>query len=392
LIAFVNGTVITPCRQIPDGVVLTQGDKIVAVGPRELMALPDGVVAVDARNGYIVPGYIDVHCHGAVGVSVDGDGASVSDLHRIAAFKAQHGTTSFLLAVPTGSPEAMLRTLGRIHEAVGVAGGAAILGAQAEGPYFSADAKGAQAVEHMRSPSIEEFEDWLRVCPELRLVSLAPEIEGALEFIAHARRRGVTVSVGHSRASYAQVIAAVGLGLHHATHTFNGMLGLHHRAPGTVGAILTCDEIMGEAVVDNIHLHPATVGLIVRCKGPQRTVLVTDAMSAAGLDDGVYTWDGRRVTVESGAVRLDDGTIAGSTLTMAQAVRNVLADTKLCLGEAIRMATLSPAFAIGIGARKGSLAAGKDADVVVLDKDLQVKLTMAAGTIVYTQLEGEAAS
>lgn len=388
--ALLGGVVLTPGRRIEDGVVLTEGQRITAVGPRGLMAIPPEAEVVDAREGYICPGFVDIHCHGAIGVDPGAEGTTVADLHRVAAFKAGHGTTSFLLATAAASPESTAATLALIHRAVGARGGAELLGAQAEGPFFNPEARGAQAAEHLRPPSIDEFEEWLRLCPELKLVSLAPEMEGALEFIRHAASRGVTVSVGHSMASYEQVEEAVKAGMRHATHTFNGMLGLHHRRPGTAGAILTDDRIMAEAVVDNIHLHPATVDLILRCKGPDQVALVTDAVTAAGLPDGEHTWDGRRVTVSGGVVTLDDGTIAGSTLTMDRAVRNLVADTGASLGRAVQMATLNPAVAIGVADRKGSLDCGKDADIVVLDRNLEVELTLVRGKIVYRR-EGETA-
>jgi N-acetylglucosamine-6-phosphate deacetylase len=383
MIAVVNGIVITPCRAIEDGVVLAEDSRVVAVGPRGLLHLPPAATVFDARGGYIVPGFIDLHCHGALGVNVNDPGTTAEDLCRIAQFEAQHGTTAFLLAVPTGSHAVMAKALSLIHEATGTDKGAQLLGAQAEGPYFNPAAKGAQAVEHMRPPDILELEEWLRICPELKLVSLAPEMPGALEFIAHARRKGLTLAVGHSRASYEEVLAAVAHGLSHATHTFNGMLGLHHREPCTVGAILTCDDITAEVIADNIHLHPSVVDLVVRCKGLEHTVLITDAMSATGLPDGQYSWDGRPVTVEKGAVRLPDGTIAGSTLTMERAVANAMADAGLTLAQAVRLATLNPAMAIGVADRKGRLAPGQDADIVILDKELEVRLTLVRGKVAY---------
>jgi len=387
--ALVNGTIVTPSRQIQDGVVLVEGNKIIAVGPEALIKVPQEAEVIDAEGGYIAPGYIDVHCHGAIGVSTSDEHLDVAAIRRVARFKACHGTTAFLLAVATAPPDCFLRALAVIHEAVGADGGAELLGAQAEGPFFNPEAKGAQAEEHIRKPSTDEFDQWLRVCPEVRLVSLAPEMDGALEFIPYARERGVTVAVGHSRASYEEVIAAAAVGLTHATHTFNGMLGLHHRSPGTAGAILTCDDIMAEAIVDNIHLHPATVDLIIRSKGSSHVVLVTDAVNAAGLPDGVYTWDGRRVTLTDGAIRLDSGALAGSTLTMDRAVQNVLQDSDITVSEAIRMATLNPARSIHVDDRKGSLAAGKDADIIILNQGLEVQVTISAGQVVYRQQEGE---
>ncbi|NPV06713.1 MAG: N-acetylglucosamine-6-phosphate deacetylase [Anaerolineae bacterium] len=383
MIALVGGTVLTPSRQIPDGAVLVEGNRIVVVGPRQLVAIPTHAEVIDVSDSYLAPGFVDLHCHGAIGVDFNRPGTTPDDLHRVAAFKASHGTTSFLAAIATASPEATERSLDVVHRSVGAREGAEVLGAQAEGPFLNPAAAGAQAVECIRPPDLAELDRWLAVCPELRLISVAPEMEGGLEFIAEGHRRGITLSVGHSCANYDQVIAAVGVGLTHATHTFNAMQGFHHRHPGTAGAVLTCDEITAEAVVDNVHLHPAAVNLLVRCKGPSRLALITDAMSAAGLPEGEHEWDGRRVTVADGAVRLDDGTIAGSTLTMDRALRNLVAAAEIPLADAVQMATLNPARSIGVHNRKGSLACGRDADVVVLDRNLEVDMTMVRGAIVF---------
>lgn len=365
--------------------MLVEGTRIVVVGPRRLVAIPTSAEVIDVEGGYVAPGFVDVHCHGALGVDFNRPGTTPEDLRRVAAFKASHGTTSFLAAIATASPEATRQALALVHESVGACQGAELLGAQAEGPFLNPEAAGAQSRDHIRPPSLAELDDWLEVCPELRLVALAPEVEGALEFIREGRRRGLTLSVGHSCATYEQVIAAVGAGLTHATHTFNCMTGLHHLRPGAAGAVLTCDDITAEAIADNIHLHPATLDIIARCKGPGKVALVTDAVSAAGLPEGKHEWDGRPITVSEGVVRLDDGTIAGSVLTMDRALRNLVAATELALTDAVQMATLNPARSIGVEDRKGSLECGRDADVVVLDRDLEVQMTMVRGALVYSR-------
>ncbi len=347
-----------------------------------MVAIPTTAEVIDVQGGYVAPGFVDIHCHGAVGVDFNGADTTVADLRRAAAFKASHGCTSFLAAVATASPDSTLRSLDLIHQAVGSDGGADLLGAQAEGPYFNPDAAGAQAREHLRLPSLEELDRWQGACPELRLVSLAPELEGALDYVAGARARGLTVSVGHSRATYDQVLAAARAGLTHATHLFNAMGGFHHRWLDTSGAVLSLDEITAEAILDYIHLHPATVRIIYRVKGPSRMALITDAMPAAGLPEGEHPWDGRLITVRNDLVQLPDGTVAGSVLTMDRGLRNLVA-AGISLSDAVQMASATPARSIGVADRKGSLACGHDADVVVLNEALQVQLTMVRGTVVF---------
>ena len=217
----------------------------------------------------------------------------------------------------------------------------------------------------------------------LRLLTLAPELPGASEVIREAVQRGVTVAVGHTAATYEQTASAADLGASLVTHLFNAMGGLTAREPGAAGAALDLDALTAGIIADGVHLHPATIRAAVRAKGAERIVLVTDAMPPVGAASQEFSMLGRRVTVRDGACRLDDGTLAGSVLTMDQALRNVVEWTGLPLQDALGMATLLPARLIGAAASKGSLEAGKDADVVVLDRDLRVRLTLVGGRVVY---------
>jgi len=214
-------------------------------------------------------------------------------------------------------------------------------------------------------------------------VTVAPELEGVPDLIAAGVRQGVEFAAGHSGADYGCVVAAADQGLRQATHAFNGMLGLHHREPGTLGAVLTDDRIYAQIIVDGVHVHPAMVKLLVRAKGVQRTILVTDAMRAAGLPDGRYALGSQTVIVQDGIARLDAGNLAGSTLVMDAAVRNVMQCAGVSLAEAVAMATAVPAEAMGLAGRKGTLAVGADADVCLLDADLQVVMTLVGGRVVY---------
>jgi N-acetylglucosamine-6-phosphate deacetylase len=217
----------------------------------------------------------------------------------------------------------------------------------------------------------------------IKVITLAPEVSENKELITYAIRQGATVALGHSAASYDEVLAAVQLGLGHSAHTFNGMEGLRHREPGTVGAVLICDEITAEVIADNIHVHPAVIKLLGRAKGVERTVLITDAIRAAGMPDGTYDLGGQRVTVKEGVARIATGSLAGSTLTMDRAVRNAMADTGLSLAETLPMASYNPARVIGMERKKGSLEPGKDADIILLDDELRVVLTMVGGKVVH---------
>jgi N-acetylglucosamine-6-phosphate deacetylase len=264
-----------------------------------------------------------------------------------------------------------------------IEGGAQPLGVHLEGPCIDVKKKGAQPEQHITNAASIDYQQLFSL-GNIKLITLAPEIEENADLIAFARAQGAAVVVGHSSATYEDLEEAVKHGLNHATHTFNQMEGLHHRKPGTVGGVLLLDEIYAEFIADGVHLHPAVVDMVVRLKGADRAVAITDAISGAGMPDGEYELGGQKIVVKEGAVRLPDGTLAGSALTLDQAVRNIVEFTVASLPEAIQMATLTPARSIGVADRKGSLEPGKDADIVILDDDLDVLKTMVGGEVVYS--------
>jgi N-acetylglucosamine-6-phosphate deacetylase len=261
--------------------------------------------------------------------------------------------------------------------------GAQHLGIHLEGPYIGSQFRGAQPEEWLRSPDPSEYEQWFEM-GSIRLIALAPELPGTIDLIERGVRQGIRFSVGHSSASYEQVIQAADHGLSQATHTFNGMTGLHHREPGAAGAVLTDERIYAEIIVDGIHLHPAVVKLVVQAKSVDRTILVTDAIRATGLEDGDYDLGGhQQVQVRDGIARTSRGSLAGSTLAMDSALRNVMRFADLTINDALRMATTTPAEALGILSRKGIIRPGADADLALVDPDLNVRSTIINGALVY---------
>lgn len=374
-----GGKVVTPLEVFEQAEVLIEDGRIVAVGPGA--AAGEKAEVVDATGMIVAPGYIDVHVHGSAGHdAMDG---TVEAIAGMAKFFATRGVTGFCPTTLTASREAIMAAVRAAYECQqDPPEGARVLGVHLEGPYIDRSKKGAQPEQYVRPASAEEYREFFSL-GNIRAITLAPEVEENRELIGFARSRGAAAVVGHSSASYEQLAEAVKLGLNHATHTFNQMEGLHHRKPGTVGGVLMLDEIFAEFIADGVHLHPAIVNLIVRVKGPARAVAITDAIRGAGMPDGEYDLGGQKIVVKEGAVRLADGTLAGSCLTMDQAVRNIAAFTGRPLAECLQMATLTPARSIGVADRKGSLEPGKDADVVLLSPDLQVKATMVMGDIVY---------
>ena len=366
--------------------MLVRGGRIAAVGPAsDLAPTPsDDVQRIDVRGGIVAPGLVDLQVNGAAGVLFTDDPTEEA-LDAMAAVLPRFGCTSFLPTLLSCSEETAHRALTAAARAcASPPGGAQILGVHMEGPFLHPDRAGAHDRRHLRPPSTAELGRWLESSGgSLRLLTLAPELPGASEVIREAVRRGVAVAVGHTTATYEKTAQAADLGATLVTHLFNATRSLTAREPGVAGAALALDALTASIIADGIHLHTATVRTVVRAKGAEHVALVTDAMPPVGPASHEFSLLGRRVTVHDGACRLDDGTLAGSVLTMDQALRNVVEWTGLPLQDALGMVTLLPARLIGADASKGGLEAGKDADIVVLDRDLRVLLTIVGGRVVY---------
>jgi N-acetylglucosamine-6-phosphate deacetylase len=378
-----NARVYGPDRVSEPGWLLTEGPQILGMGHGRPPQFDDdqSTRTVDARGRHLLPGFIDLHVHGAVGhEAMD---ASADGLQAMARCFAQHGVSSFLPTTWTASPEATQRALDTIAGVLGpVARGATVLGAHLEGPYLNVAKCGAQDPRYIRLADPGESTALLGR-GFVRLLALAPEYAENLRLIDDCVRRGVTVSIAHTNATYEQVLEAVEHGASQMTHAFNAMLGFGHRDLGTAGAMLALPQLRAELIADTIHVHPAAMRVLVAAKGTAGVILITDAMRAAGMPDGDYRIDSRTVTVRDGAARLPDGTLAGSVLTMDVALRNIAAATGLPLSELWPLTSLNAARAIGLSARKGSLEVGKDSDLVLLDDQFQVQLTVAEGIVVY---------
>jgi len=322
---------------------------------------------------------VDIHIHGVMGSSTTD--AEPEVIPKISRYVAQFGVTSFFPTTWSASPEITLAAIRNVANTPQTPDGARHLGVHVEGPYLSLEHRGAQLPELIRKPELREYSKWLDT-GVVKLVTLAPEIEGAQAFIKAGLEKGVEFSIGHSGATYDQVIESADLGVRQATHIFNGMQGLHHRAPGTVGGVLTDDRIYAQLICDGIHIHPAVVKLIIRAKGITKVILITDAIRGTGLDDGEYNYGGQVIIVRDGIARTPSGGLSGSTLTMDQAVRNAMAFTSLPIEQVLPMATSVPAEAMGLKDKKGVLKPGADADLILLDEKFNVKRTMVAGRFI----------
>lgn len=332
--------------------------------------IPAGIAARDAE--LLCPAYIDIHVHGGAGVDVMDDTPDVLD--TLAKHKAREGVGAFLPTTVTASLEAIHGALRRIARRTLSGGpGAQVLGSYLEGPYFTPLNKGAHPPALFRELDIAELNALADVSQNtLRVVALAPEKPGALQAIRHLKQRGIRVMLGHSGATYAQTLAAFDAGADGLVHCYNGMTGLHHREPGMVGAGLTDTRAWLELIADGHHVHPGAMRLC-SCCAKDRVVLITDAMQAAGMPDGRYTLCGEEVSMQNGVVRTAAGGLAGSTLSLDAAVRNMVEHADITAEYAIHMASLHPARLLGIANQLGSLAPGKRANLIALNGGLHLQ-------------------
>ncbi len=339
--------------------------------------------AIDAGGHLLLPGMIDLHVHGAMGYEImDG---TLQAVQEIARFLVRHGVTAFLGATWTAPHAAIRKALQTLRATRGrISNGATLLGAYLEGPYLNPNRAGAQEINLIRQATNHQEALALVGDDLVRVAVLAPEFPENVWLIETCAERGITVSAGHTAATYAQMEIAVQHGVRQLTHCFNAMSPLHHREPGVVGAGLSMPELRCELIADNIHVHPVVQRILYQARGGDGILLVSDCTRMTGYADGDYILDNRPVEVRGGAVRLLDGTLAGSTLTLDRAVQNFSQAAKIPLEEAILSASLYPARAIGVAGEKGSIEPGKQADLFLMDGDGRIRWTMVAGEMVYT--------
>lgn len=377
-----NAQLVTPFAGIETGWLYCENGRIRALG-FDPAIMPIAESTLNAHDALLLPGFIDVHVHG-------GDGHEVMDAHAetlpaLSRFYARHGVTSFLATTWTDNYErikAALLMCASAMQSGQALPGAALLGVHQEGPYINVSKVGAQNPAHVRPAPRDEATEFLNL-NVIKLMALAPEIEGNHWLIEECVKRGVVVSAAHTSASYDDMLKAIERGVTQTTHTFNAMVGLQHREPGTVGAAMACDELVCELIADNIHVHPGAMRALYKAKGPDGIILISDAIRAAGMPDGEYPIDDRTITVRDGAVRLPDGTLAGSILTMEVALKNFITATGAPLETVWQTSSLNAARALGIANRKGSLEPGRDADLVLLNEDFVVQKTLVGGHVVY---------
>jgi N-acetylglucosamine-6-phosphate deacetylase len=405
MLAFTAGMLLTPTDAVEHPLVLVEQGRVLEISPRSRRQVPAGVSVFDLGNGVIAPGYVDLHLHGSAGYDVMDDTAEA--LPAIEQLLARHGVTSYFPTTVSAPMDTTLRALERLADAIETrerhleqdlepdlepdlktktADGnnrARPLGIHLEGPFISHARRGAHPPENLLAPTLILFERfWQAARGRIRMMTIAPELENAPEVIAEAARRGVCVSLGHSDADFAAADRGITAGAHHATHVFNAMRPLDHRtldhsSPGILGAVLTDRRVSADIIVDGVHLHPAIVKLVADAKGPEQTVLITDAISATGMPEGRYRLGSFEVDVRDGKCTVH-GKLAGSVLTMDRAVRNLARFADWDLPQAVAAASKNPARVARV-ANKGVLAVGSDADFLVLSPKGEVLRTFIGG-------------
>jgi N-acetylglucosamine-6-phosphate deacetylase len=384
-IAIYAGAILTPHEELRDCVLLVEDGKIIGLGPRDEVRVPADAVHYAAGDKIVVPGFVDIHVHGAGGHDVME--ANARALDRITSTLARYGTTSILATTVTAPVEETCHSLQGIaryirnHEKMGESTrpAAEILGIHLEGPFINKARRGVHPPDAIARPSAEALAQFREAADGLvKILTIAPELPGALELIASAVAEGVVVAVGHTDADYEQTRAAFSAGARHAVHFFNAMRPFTHRDPGVIGAVLTEPEMTAEVIADGVHVSGPAIQVLIGTKGFHTVLLASDGTSATGMPDGNYRLGTMEVSVKGGVCRNSEGKLAGSTLTLDRALR-YLVELGVPFIEAVRMATVLPARRIGLAGKKGILAIGADADLVVLTQDLRVDAVMTRG-------------
>ena len=366
--------------KIEKGSVLIENGKIKEINP----TTPYEGETIDANGLYLSPGFIDVHIHGAAGYdTMDG---TFKAINEIAKAIAKHGTTSFTPTTMTVASEDILQSMKVIKEAkLNGTDGANVLGAHLEGPFISPKAIGAQNPKYVLAPSIENFNKIVGDYEDAVVsITLAPEVDGAEELIKYLSDKSIKVSMGHTKATYKEAMNGINCGCSHATHLFNAMTGFAHREPGVVGAVFD-SPITTETISDGIHISYPSLRTAYKVKGTDKVLLITDAMMACSMPDGMYSLGGQDVVVKNGAARLKDGTLAGSILTLDKAVKNVYNNSNYDLFEVVKMATYNAAKHCKVENKKGLIKEGFDADLLLFDKDIDIKHVIINGKLNYSK-------
>ncbi len=381
-LALVGGTLITPFRVVNNGTLVIDNGRIYELGKSSDIDLPDDCEAIDVSGKMITPGFIDLLVHG-------GGGAGFADpeegsIETVSKYFLEHGSTTVLASLFAKPTEKLLSDLRRLADYIEAHPDSNIKGIHMEGPYLNKALKGAMNENYLWQPSIESWNEmWDASKGHIKIMTIAPELPGATKVMREAAEKGVVLSIGHSMATYDDIEYAIDNGAAHVTHMFNAMRPFHHRTPGVILGALLRNELKIELIADTLHVHPAVMELLLKLKGANGIILVSDSIRAGGMHEGEYEFADQKVIMKAKKAYLEDGTLAGSTLTLNAAVKNMVETANAKITEAVRMASLNGAKVVALDHKKGILAAGRDADIVVLDDNYDVEMTIIQGKIAY---------
>ncbi|SDQ24937.1 N-acetylglucosamine-6-phosphate deacetylase [Virgibacillus salinus] len=379
-----NATIFTESEGIVKGSILLEDSKIKEIHNKVKATPPENAQIIDGQGLNLIPGFIDGHIHGAAGADVMD--STEEALDTMAEVLPKEGTTSFLATTITQSPESIDDALRNVAEYTSKCGQAEVMGVHLEGPFIEKSKKGAQPLEYIMKPDIGQFKKWQQLSGnKIKTITLAPEHDEDGTFIRSLYESGVNVSAGHTGIGFEGMKTAVDHGVRQVTHICNAMTGIHHRDIGVVGAAFQLEELRAELIADGIHVSPEMLQLIYSNMGSERLILITDAMRAKCLHSGAYELGGQPVNVTEDRAVLGDGTLAGSILKMYQGAQQMLQLKDVSIKNVIEMASSNPAKQLGIFDKKGSVKVGKDADLLLVDDDLQIKYTICRGEIAHKE-------
>ena len=385
-LALTGGNIVTPFRIIKNGTLLIEKGKISELGKSIDKSILKNYEIIDVSEKIICPGFADLLVHGGAGFGfADNTDESIK---QISSYLLQYGSTTVLASLFAKPEKLLLEDLNRVAEYIEKHPDSNIRGIHMEGPFLNKKFKGAMNENYLWKPDAESWEKiWKASRGHIKIMTIAPELEGSVEVMQAAAKEGVVLSIGHSMANYDEVENAIDNGAAHVTHIFNAMKAFHHRTPGVILGALLHNELKIELIADTLHVHPAVMELLLKLKGASGIILVSDSIRAGGMHEGEYEFADQKIFMKENKAFLEDGTLAGSTLTLNSAVKNMVKAAGAKITDAVRMASLNGIKVLDLDHKKGILAVGKDADIVVLNKDYEVELTLLNGKAVYKKIK-----
>lgn len=381
-LVLVGGKVVTPFRILNDATIVIQDNKIYELGKSADIKIPKDANVIDCSGKTITPGFVDLLVHGGGGYAFAG--GDPESIEKVARYFLEHGSTTMLASLYARPEELLLSDVRKLADYIIAHPESNIKGIHMEGPYLNKELKGAMNESYLWKPTVESWNKmWEASRGLIRLMSIAPELPGAIEVMREASFRNVVLSIGHSMANYDEIELAIDNGAAHVTHMFNAMSPFHHRKPGVILGALLRNELKIELIADTLHVHPAVMEFLLKVKGANGIIAVSDSIRAGGMHEGEYDFADQKVFMKDSKAILKDGTLAGSTLTLNKAVKNLVQTANAKLTDAVRMAGLNGAKVINLEHSKGVISSGRIADIVVMDDEYEVDMTIQNGKIVY---------